>query len=236
MCTVSFVKTDTKIIITSNRDEMVTRPSAIAPKNYTVNGKNVIYPKDPKAGGTWYVVDENGTVLVLLNGAEEKHTIKLSYRKSRGLIVLDIIGNVSPRDFWNTIDLDNIEPFTIVLFQEQDLFQLRWNGAKKEAIQLDTDKRHIWSSSTLYSEEIREERSILFEAFLGTNTKLSEVEMYDFHRHAEEGNQENGLVINRNEELKTFSITQAVIERNKVTIFHYDLMAQEDFSTSFTTI
>jgi hypothetical protein len=48
-------------------------------------------------------------------------------------------------------------------------------------------------------------------------------------------NQENGLVI-RNEELKTFSITQAVIERNKVTIFHYDLMAQEDFSTSFTTI
>jgi hypothetical protein len=45
---------------------MVTRPSAIAPKNYTVNGKNVIYPKDPKAGGT-YVVDENGTVLVLLN-------------------------------------------------------------------------------------------------------------------------------------------------------------------------
>jgi hypothetical protein len=38
-------------------------------------------------------------------------------------------------------------------------------------------------------EEIREERSILFEAFLGTNTKLSEVEMYDFHRHTEEGNQ-----------------------------------------------
>jgi hypothetical protein len=29
---------------------------------------------------------------------------------------------------------------------------------------------------------------------------------------AEEENQENGLVINRNEELKTFSITQAVIE------------------------
>jgi hypothetical protein len=149
------------------------------------------------------------------------------------LIVLDIIGNVS-RDFWNTIDLDNIEPFTIVLFQEQDLFSFGGVELKKQ-IQLDTDKS-IFGSSTLYSEEIREERSILFEAFLGTHTKLSEVEMYDFHRHAEEENQENGLVINRNEELKTFSITQAVIERNKVTIFHYDLMAQEDFSTSFTTI
>ncbi|PKH67562.1 hypothetical protein CXF59_06520 [Flavobacterium sp. ALD4] len=236
MCTVSFVKTDTKIIITSNRDEMVTRPSAIAPQNYIVNGKNVIYPKDPKAGGTWYVVDEKGTILVLLNGAHEKHTMELSYRKSRGLIVLDIIGNVSPRDFWNTIDLDKIEPFTIVLFQEQELFQLRWNGAKKEAIKLDIEKKHIWSSSSLYPMEIREERSSLFEAFLGRNTMVSEVEMYDFHRYAEEENQENGLVINRNEELKTFSITQAVIERNKVTIFHHDLIAQEDSSTSFITI
>jgi uncharacterized protein with NRDE domain len=77
---------------------MVTRPSAIALKLYC-KWQECYLPEDPKAGGTWYVVDENGTVLVLLNGAEEKHTIKLSYRKSRGLIVLDIIGNVSPRDF-----------------------------------------------------------------------------------------------------------------------------------------
>jgi uncharacterized protein with NRDE domain len=41
-------KTDSKIVITSNRDEQLIRPSAIPPKNYTVNGKNVIYPKDPK--------------------------------------------------------------------------------------------------------------------------------------------------------------------------------------------
>jgi hypothetical protein len=48
-----------------------------------------------------------------------------------------------------------------------------------------------------------EERSILFEAFLGAY-EVVRVEMFD--RHTEEGNQE-GLVINRNEELKTFSIT-----------------------------
>ena len=236
MCTVSFVKTDTKIIITSNRDEQLIRPSAIAPKNYTVNGKNVIYPKDPKAGGTWYAVDENCTVLVLLNGAHEKHDAGLSYRKSRGLIVLDIIGNGSPRDFWDAINLDNIEPFTIVLFQEEELFQLRWNGAKKESVQLDLNEKHIWSSSTLYPKEVREKRSSLFQAFLGVSKSLSEVEMYDFHRYTEEGNQENGLVINRNNELKTLSITQSIIEKNKVTILHHDLISQEDFSTSFITI
>jgi hypothetical protein len=71
-----------------------------------------------------------------LNGAHEKHTMELSYRKSRGLIVLDIIGNVSPRDFeynW----MDN-EPFTIVLFQERS-FSARWNGAKRSN-KLDTEK------------------------------------------------------------------------------------------------
>jgi uncharacterized protein with NRDE domain len=236
MCTVSFVKTDSKIVITSNRDEQLIRPSAIPPKNYTVNGKNVIYPKDPKAGGTWYVVDEKGTVLVLLNGANEKHVAGFNYRKSRGLIVLDIIGNVSPRDYWNTIDLDRIEPFTIVLFQDQQLYQLRWNGAYKEAIKLDANEKHIWSSSTLYPKKVREERVDLFQAFLEKNTTLSEVEMYNFHRYTEEGNQENGLVINRNGELKTLSITQSIIEKNKVTILHHDLIAQENFSTSFITI
>ena len=65
MCTVSFVKVKNKVIITSNRDEKVVRPNAINPKNYIVNGKNVIYPKDPKAGGTWYVINRNNEMKTL---------------------------------------------------------------------------------------------------------------------------------------------------------------------------
>ncbi|MEO8255623.1 MAG: NRDE family protein, partial [Flavobacterium sp.] len=123
MCTVSFVCINDTIIITSNRDEKIIRPSAIPPQSYTLNGKNIIYPKDQKAGGTWYVVDEKGTVLVLLNGADEKHEVKLPYRKSRGQIVLEIISSYSPKEFWDEIDLNNIEPFTLVLFQDKQLFQ-----------------------------------------------------------------------------------------------------------------
>jgi uncharacterized protein with NRDE domain len=236
MCTVSFVNVNDKIIITSNRDEKVIRPSAIPPKNYTINGKNIIFPKDPKAGGTWFVVDADGTVLVLLNGADEKHKVELPYRKSRGLIVLDIISSLSPKDFWVEIDLDNIEPFTLVLFQNRELFQLRWNGIQKETTPLDIHKNYVWSSSTLYSTEIREKRSKWFYTFLETNPKVSETEMLRFHRYTEEENQENGLVINRNDEMKTLSITQSVIEKNKVAILHYDLIHQKDSMTSFITI
>lgn len=70
MCTVSFVCANGRIIITSNRDEQIGRPSN-PPKNYLINNKKIIFPKDPKAGGTWFVVDDDATVLVLLNGAAE---------------------------------------------------------------------------------------------------------------------------------------------------------------------
>ncbi len=236
MCTVSFVRTADKIVITSNRDEKIIRPNAIPPQNYLINGKKVVYPKDPKAGGTWYVVDENGTVLVLLNGANEKHTVKLPYRKSRGLIVLELIGQQSPKDFWSIINLENIEPFTLVLFQNGALFQLRWNGITKEITLLDINKNHIWSSATLYPQAVRDKRANWFYTFMEVTPAVSETELFHFHRYTEETNQENGLVINRNDEMKTVSITQSVIEKNKVAILHCDLIAQRESVISFITI
>ena len=236
MCTVSFVCSNDTIIITSNRDEKIIRPSAIPPKNYTLNGKNIIYPKDSKAGGTWFVVDENGTVLVLLNGAYEKHQVKLHYRKSRGLIVLEMISSASPKLFWDEIDLENIEPFTLVLFQDKQLFQLRWNGFEKSTVALEIDKNYIWSSSTLYSKVIREQRSSWFYNFLDANPEITEAKMLHFHRYTEADNNEHGLVINRNDELKTLSITQTVIEKNKVMIRHLDLIADKEYSKTFISI
>ncbi|MBF4470159.1 NRDE family protein [Flavobacterium sp. HJJ] len=236
MCTVSFVSYNDTIIITSNRDEKIIRPSAIPPKNYFLNGKNIIYPKDPKAGGTWYAVDENGTVVVLLNGADEKHDVKLPYRKSRGLIVLEMISSASPKDFWHEIDLDNIEPFTLVLFQDKQLFQLRWNGIEKAAVDLEIDKNYIWSSSTLYSKEIREERASWFYTFLANNPVITEDKMLHFHRYTEKDDKEHGLIINRNNEMKTLSITQSVIEKNKVIINHLDLIAEKEYSKTFIAI
>ncbi|MBY0486569.1 MAG: NRDE family protein [Flavobacteriaceae bacterium] len=236
MCTVSFVVANGKTIITSNRDEKVLRPSAVEPKSYLINNKNIIFPKDAKAGGTWYAITEDATVLVLLNGADEKHQLKPSYRKSRGLIVLDIISSISPIDEWKSIDLSDIEPFTLVLFQDSKLYQLRWDEVEKSTINLDITHNHIWSSSTLYPRDIREKRANWFYAYLDTKPEVDETEMFNFHRYTEEENQENGLVINRNDSMKTLSITQAVIEKNKVVLSHYDLQQQKDFTNTFITI
>jgi hypothetical protein len=236
MCTVSFVNSHGKIIITSNRDEKTLRPNAIEPKNYNINNKNIIFPKDKKAGGTWYAINENSTVLVLLNGADERHILKDNYRKSRGLIVLDLISSESVLSEWETIDLENIEPFTLVLFENEKLYQLRWNEIIKSTVGLDIEKSHIWSSSTLYPKEIRDERADWFYTFLDTKPEVGEEELFNFHRYTEAGNTEHGLVINRNDALKTLSITQTIIEKNKVTIHYNDLIAERDFSNTFISV
>lgn len=236
MCTVSFINSSETVIITSNRDEKVLRPSAIPPKSYTCNGKNIMYPKDPKAGGTWFVVDANGTVLVLLNGGIVKHEHQFLYRKSRGLIALDIICSTSPKDFWHEINLEDIEPFTLVLYQDKKLYELIWDGLIKRASQLDETKNHIWSSVTLYPEEIRKKRSSWFANFLKDKKEITALDMLGFHKNTEGDDSENGLIINRENTLKTLSITQVIVSQNKSIIDYHDLVTAKEFSTAFISI
>jgi uncharacterized protein with NRDE domain len=236
MCTVSFVNANGKMIITSNRDEKIMRPNAIEPKNYLINNKKILFPKDKKAGGTWYAADEYSNVIVLLNGASEKHIVKDSYRKSRGIILLELISSLSPIESWENINLNDIEPFTIVLFESQKLYQLRWNQIEKETIILDTTKSYIWSSATLYSEEIRQKREKWFYTFLDTKPEVNEKELFTFHRYTEENDNEHGLVINRKDILKTLSITQTIIEQNRLEMKYFDLLNEHEYNNTFFVI
>lgn len=217
MCTVTFIKTNKGVIITSNRDEKIVRAKALAPQEYLINNLRVTFPKDTQAGGTW-IAQTNNTCVVLLNGAEEKHISAPPYRKSRGQIVLDLISGDAIID-WQLINLENIEPFTLIVYQNDKLFQFRWNGNIKENIELDPNKAYIWSSSTLYSKEIKTKREEWFTAFLNKNPQPTPNQLIDFHSFTESSNIENGLQINRNNIYKTVSITQ--IEKNNCTTMNY---------------
>ncbi|NJM80791.1 MAG: NRDE family protein [Flavobacterium sp.] len=226
MCTVTYVPLQDGFCITSNRDEQVTRARAIPPKEYNLNNKKITFPKDSKAGGTWFAKSEEATI-VLLNGANEKHNIKPPYRKSRGLIVLDLISSEKIIEKWKNIDLENIEPFTIVLFYNESLYQLQWNEVEKSITNLDINQNHIWSSSTLYSKKIREKRAKWFFEFLKKNKNITAKELLNFHQFTEKSNKDFGLQINRNNSLKTISITQSVNINNNTKIQYIDLLTNE---------
>jgi len=83
MCTVSFIPLQNGFLLTSNRDEKSYRPT-ISPQVYTENEMKLLYPKDEKAGGTWIVARNDGTSIILLNGAFINHIKLTNYRKSRG--------------------------------------------------------------------------------------------------------------------------------------------------------
>lgn len=233
MCTVSFVYSHNTIIITSNRDEKVARPKAINPKTYLGNHKKMYFPKDAKAGGTWYVLDDSGNVIVLLNGAAEKHELQSNYRKSRGLILLEIFDSPNAMTQWHTIDLNNIEPFTLVVYFEKQLFQCQWDGHTKHTLELDAKGKYIWSSSTLYPAAVRKERETLFTKFTQSKTVLTPEDMSHFHEYTKEDDPENGLVINRNNTLITLSITQTVIHHNKIQFSHKDLLENQIHQNNF---
>ncbi len=226
MCTVTYVPLPNGFCITSNRDEQIARPSAIPPKEYIINNQTIVFPKDQKAGGTWFAQSETAT-LVLLNGAAEKHIPKPYYRKSRGLIVLDLIASPNVLMTWNEIELNEIEPFTIVLYENHKLYQLQWNEVIKSTKEMPTNTTHIWSSSTLYSKEIREKRAEWFSQFLKDTETLSADELLHFHQFTENENTDFGLQINRNNILKTVSITQVVSSNGMSNIKYIDLLANE---------
>lgn len=223
MCTVTYIPNSEGCIITSNRDEKITRKRAISPQEYTIERKKITFPKDPSAGGTWIAHDLN-KIIVLLNGGAEKHISKNNYRKSRGLIVLELMISDTTLDYWNIIDLTDIEPFTIVYFENNNLIQLQWNEIEKTNQVFDNEKPHIWSSSTLYSKEIRLQRENWFLNFMASKSNPSPEEILHFHQFTESENKEFGLQINRDNVLKTISITQCEVVNNSIKMNYLDLL------------
>jgi uncharacterized protein with NRDE domain len=233
MCTVSFVCTNHSFLLTSNRDEKITRPSAIEPKIYQTETKKIIYPKDAKAGGTWFVVDEFGNAIILLNGGKTKHIPKEKYRLSRGVIVLDLMASNAIVATWKTIDLTDIEPFTLLVLENKQPFQLQWSGEEKSTVQLDINQTYIWSSSTLYAPEIQQQRAQWFAQYMKKNKDVSAEKMKFFHKNTEPKDAKNGLIINRDNLYKTLSVTQTVISENSVSVNHSDLIQEQEYSITF---
>lgn len=229
MCTVSFIANNGKIYITSNRDEHKSRPKATAPKVAYINNCKLIYPIDTKAGGTWFALKENGSLGVLLNGAFQKHIPMGGYDRSRGHVLLDIISAEIPSQYLEKIALENIEPFTVILFEDSKLCEFRWDGINKHWKELNTSKNYIWSSATLYSKEVMQHRETLFSKFLLQHEKIAVANIIDFHS-SNANDRENGFIIDRNNGIKTFSITQAILDNEHIVLDHLDLLGNKRYS------
>jgi uncharacterized protein with NRDE domain len=230
MCTVTFIPTPGKIFLTSNRDESANRPLALPPAWQVRGGYRFISPCDGLAGGTWVALRDDGSALVLLNGAVEKHSRLPAYRRSRGQIFWDIFATDCTLTGFVSADLENIEPFTLVLWQKNKLHEMLWDGRKKTRAQKDAGIAHIWSSCTLYSDTDRICRENFFRQWLASRTKQSVAAIKSFHLYTDPaGKSEASIRINRNGEMLTVSVSCMEIGRQKSTFYYHDLQQGKNY-------
>lgn len=222
MCTVVFIPGRECNYLASLRDEDPNRPKAKTPAIMGSDDIKYLSPMDALAGGTWIGANELGAVIILLNGGFENHERKGKYEKSRGLVVTELLQSDVPVIDWSLMDMENIEPYTLIVSVESMLFQLVWDGEKKHRITLDADKPHIWSSATLYDATAKAKREELFQNWIGLHPGVSKLSLLNFFKLFDDS--QNGFLVNRNGNLQTLSYT--FVESNvagKSVVDYFDL-------------
>src|SRR5699024_7842498 len=111
MCTLSYIpntRNKGEFIVTDNRDESVERPAHF-PQVYQELNTELLYPKDKTAGGTWIGISRKKQMMALMNGAFKQHKRKKSYKKSRGLVVQELLASDDIKKAFEEYDLEGIE-------------------------------------------------------------------------------------------------------------------------------
>lgn len=232
MCTVTFIPIQAdEFILTSNRDESPLR----SPLELRAEA-GLLFPQDPKAGGTWICASEQGRLICLLNGAFVKHRHEPPYRKSRGLVVLEAFDYEQPEDFFEHYPLEGIEPFTMVFYDKNRLWDFRWDGQQRHLKSLSPKAPHIWSSATLYDDKIRSWRESWFADWQAKHPQPQLEDILAFHRGAGIGDSENDLVMSRHEgKVCTVSITAVEYKGNAFYFKYNDLIHDQQHHARLNT-
>lgn len=217
MCTVTYLPLgNNDFILTSNRDENPLRKT-IAPQVYLENDVELTYPKDELAGGTWIGLSDKKRIVCLLNGGFDIHTRKNTYKMSRGIIVKKILSVDDAVGYIHEFNFIDIEPFTIVFIdwkQNLETYELVWDGNQKHFKKL-PQTPIIWSSSTLYTAEMKVKRKEWFAQWLQENKEFYQENIVAFHQNSTLGTPDISIKMKRNI-VETVSITSIKKENSEV--------------------
>lgn len=220
MCTLTYIPLKDYRLICSNRDELAERSQCELIKT----NSGLIYPKEPLKGGSWICSDKK-RVLVLLNGAFKKHQPDSKYTKSRGLLLLELSETENPIRLLESMDLTNVEPFTLVLIETNAINEARWTGVELFCKSINPKEAHIWSSSTLYTEDTIKMRANLFKNYLESK-ELTKESQWNFHTQKSD-DLENGIVMKRDLGPQTISTTQILFGDDLKEFKYYDHIKDE---------
>lgn len=234
MCTVTYIPQGLGYYLTSNRDEHFKRPPAVLPEKNQYKEEGIWYPKDGGAGGSWIALKQDGTSAVLLNGAFEKHIKLPSYKLSRGLIFLSIIKQQDLLSGFMNENLEEIEPFTLILKTLLGLYECIWDGKQKYQQEKDPTTAHIWSSCTLYHKEVRNKREAYFQNWLKLKSPINSTLIAALHQSKPFADDSENFMMKRLDGISTVSITCIKVEseQSEVKYLDYSSAITQKFSVT----
>ncbi|MCY7357435.1 MAG: NRDE family protein [Rudanella sp.] len=221
MCTATYLPTrQGDFVLTSSRDEQLSRPTACLPAIEIIGYQSIIFPKDPASQGSW-IAASAGRAVCLLNGAFVAHQPMPPYRHSRGQVVLAVFEFNCFDQFVQNYHFAGLEPFTLLMAETSRLLELRWDGSQVYTIEKDPQKPHIWSSATLYAAPIRQVREDWFADWLNHHPAPTVESIWHFHKTAGQHDPANAICMSRPGRYATVSLT-SVVCANAQTALIYD--------------
>ena len=101
---------------------------------------------------------------------------------------------------------------------------MRWDEEKTHIKPLDIEQSYIWSSATLYPQDIKEKRVSWFESWKNTKPNYERNSILDFHKNAGDGDPLNDIIMNRGGVVQTVSITSIVKANGHIDMQYIDLI------------
>lgn len=225
MCTVTYIPMEnTGFMLTHNRDESVKRRIATPPVVREINGIDHVFPVDPVGKGTWIGASATGRVASLLNGGRKPHRHEPPYRHSRGLVIPAYFSYPSFIEFFNDYDFEGLEPFTLLVFEQGNVFETVMDEDRVEFRKLNSFKPVIYTSTTLYTPQSRARKEELFFDWYSTNRDFMKETTLDFHRKNVYENEPDELKLVGDHILKTVSISSIVCNSRELKFEYFDLV------------
>lgn len=213
------------MVFTSNRDDTVERNATdfLEVENERFH---LYYPQDKLKKGTWLAFTGKGEVAALLNGCDSKHTKAPHHVESRGRIPIDFLISGKPlKSFAESYDFYLYEPFTLVVFRENNVQKLGWNGVQFTIVDFPAAQRDfLFSSVTLYDAFHRAQREDIFKNHF-IQRVLHPDSIFKFLA-TPSSDLENGFYMDRGT-VRTLSTSQIIIKDNEIHFKHLDHLTEK---------
>jgi len=219
VCTLTWIALDGGYELNFNRDEKLTRATALPPRRFESGGRVWLAPTDPDGGGAWIGVNDRGLTVALLNGYRRADQDEREWR-SRGLLTQDLLQLDSLAEFEPRLRaqrLDDVRSFTVVMVGADAKAQAAtWDGAE-----LSFEAREFgwppYCSSSLDPTGATRARRALFDAMTRERGGVDRGLLAEFHAsHAPERGPLSPCM--HRADARTQSFTRILVGRERVEI------------------